>query len=102
VVLHVTYIGEVSRIDERQRITITPAAYRRLADYIRASFRHDAAGRPIRRPEPGYGAHDAFYDAVGVYSPLRTCNEWLAAGLRQAGIRTGWWAPFAFGITTHL
>jgi uncharacterized protein (TIGR02117 family) len=102
VVLHVTYIGEVSRIGERQRVTIAPEAYRRLAGYIRASFRRDAAGRPIRRPEPGYGAHDAFYDAVGIYSPLQTCNEWLAAGLRQAGIRTGWWAPFAFGITTHF
>ena len=56
----------------------------------------------IRRPEPGYGPHDAFYAAVGTYSPFQTCNEWLAAGLRQAGIRTGWWAPFAFGVTAHL
>jgi uncharacterized protein (TIGR02117 family) len=102
VLLHVTDVGDVDRIADRQRVTITPEAYRRLADYIRASFRRDATGRPIRRPEPGYGAHDAFYQAVGTYSPFQTCNEWLAAGLRQAGIRTGWWAPFGFGITTHL
>jgi uncharacterized protein (TIGR02117 family) len=102
VLMHVTCVGEVSRIAERQRITISPDAYRRLAGYIGASFRRDEAGRPIRRPEPGYGPHDAFYAAVGTYSPFQTCNEWLAAGLRQAGIRTGWWAPFAFGVTAHL
>jgi uncharacterized protein (TIGR02117 family) len=102
VVLHVTYVGDVAKLGERQRIMIAPDAYRRLAEYIRASFRIDAAGRPSGRPEPGYGPHDAFYAAVGTYSPFQTCNEWLAAGLRRAGIRTGWWAPFAFGITAHL
>jgi len=102
VLIHVTAIADPGRIAGRRRVTVAPAVYRRLADYVRAAFRLDAAGRPIRRPEPGYGAHDAFYEAVGTYSPFRTCNEWLAAGLRQAGIRTGWWAPFAFGVTAHL
>ena len=101
-VLHVAYVDDPSRLLDLRRVTITPDAYRRLADYVRATFRTDGGGRPLKRPEPGYGGRDAFYDALGVYSPLQTCNEWLAAGLRRAGIRTGWWAPLAFGITAHL
>jgi hypothetical protein len=31
-----------------------------------------------------------------------TCNEFLAQGLRQAGIRAGLWSPFTNGIVTHL
>ena len=100
--LHVSYVDDPRRIAGLRRVTISPDAYRRLAAYIEATFRRDAEGRPIKRPEPGYGARDAFYDAIGTYSPFVTCNEWLAAGLRQAGVPTGWWAPFAFGITAHL
>ena len=100
--LHVTYVDDPRRIVDRRRITITPAAYRRLAASVAATFRRDAAGNTERLPVRGYGARDAFYRAVGTYSPFETCNEWLGAGLRQAGIRTGWWTPFAFGITAHL
>jgi uncharacterized protein (TIGR02117 family) len=100
--LHVTYVDDVSRLAGRRGVALAPDAYRQLAAYIAATFRRDQAGRPLRRPERGYGARDAFYEAVGTYSPIETCNEWLAAGLRQAGIRTGWWAPFTFGITAHL
>ncbi len=101
-VLHVSYVDDPTRIAGLQRITVPVETYRRLAAYIEATFRRDADGHPVRRAEPGYGTRDAFYDAVGTYSPFETCNEWLAAGLRQAGVPTGWWAPFAFGITAHL
>ena len=101
--LHVTYVDNPSRIGDAYHITITPEVYRRLASYIAATFRRDGAGdRAERLPVRGYGARDAFYRAAGTYSPFETCNEWLGAGLRQAGIRTGWWTPFAFGITAHL
>lgn len=98
--LHVDYLDDVR--PGAPSVRVAPASYRMLAAYIRASFRLDDAGRPIRLAAPGYGARDAFYAAVGTYSPFETCNEWLAAGLRRAGIRTGLWAPFGFGITTHL
>jgi uncharacterized protein (TIGR02117 family) len=99
--LHVDYLGGLAGLDAH-RVSLAPATYRALAAYVRAAFRLDDTGRPVRLPAPGYGARDAFYAAVGTYSPVETCNEWLAAGLRQAGIRTGLWAPFAFGITAHF
>ena len=39
-------------------------------------------------------AWDAFYDATGRYSAVRTCNEWVGEGLRRAGVRVGRWTPF--------
>ncbi|MBV8168333.1 MAG: TIGR02117 family protein [Alphaproteobacteria bacterium] len=100
--LHVMYVDDVRGFPARKRLIVSPETYRALADYIQASFKRGPTGRPIARPEPGYGPRDAFFDATGTYSPLRTCNEWLAEGLRQAGLPTGWWSPFAFGVTAHL
>lgn len=101
-VLHVRYAEDPSGLVERWHVRITTAQYRRLATYIRDSFRTDDKGRPILVAGHSFGRRDAFYEAVGSYSFLTTCNEWLAAGLRKAGIPTGWWAPFANGITAHL
>lgn len=101
-VLHVRYAADPSGLAERWRVRVTTAQYRRLAAYLRESFRTDDKGRPILVAGHAYGRRDAFYEAVGRYSFLTTCNEWLAAGLRKAGIPTGWWAPFALGITAHL
>lgn len=101
-VLHVIYVDDPTQLADRRRLVVSPERYRQLAAYIQASFRRDDAGRTIARPERGYHSRDAFFEAVGVYSPLMTCNEWLAAGLRRAGLPTGWWAPFAFGVTAHL
>ncbi len=100
--LHVMYVDDVTAYTRRQRLIVAPETYRALADYIQATFRRDKSGRTIALPASGYGPRDAFYEAIGIYSPLMTCNEWLAAGFRQAGLPTGWWAPFAFGITAHL
>jgi uncharacterized protein (TIGR02117 family) len=67
---------------------VTPAQYRRLAAYIRASFRD--GGARYR----GYAGYDAFYDANGRYDAVRTCNAWTGDALRFAGVRVGWWTPF--------
>ncbi|HEV2748302.1 MAG TPA: TIGR02117 family protein [Allosphingosinicella sp.] len=82
------------RPDEYQRpVTITREQYRRLAAFIRASFRTDAEGRSLPLLGRGYGPSDIFYEAAGRYDVFRTCNEWTGEGLRSAGIRTGIWTP---------
>ena len=70
------------------KIVVTPAQYRRLAAYIRASFRD--GGARYR----GYAGYDAFYDANGRYDAVRTCNSWTGDALRFAGVRVGAWTPF--------
>ena len=47
---------------------------------------------------PGYGPQDVFYDAPGRYTATNTCNQWTSDMLAAAGIRTGWWTPFAGGV----
>ena len=51
-----------------------------------------------RRRYPGYGAQDVFYSARGRYSAGNTCNQWTSDTLAAAGVRTGWWTPFAGGV----
>ncbi|HVJ56137.1 MAG TPA: TIGR02117 family protein [Aliidongia sp.] len=74
----------------------------RLEAYLRNAFVEGADGRPTRLDHAGYGEDDAFYRAQGHWTPIVTCNEFLAQGLRQAGIRAGVWSPFTNGIVTHL
>ena len=51
-----------------------------------------------RRAYEGYREYDVFYEASGRYTPLYTSNQWTSDALAAAGIRTGWWTPFAGGV----
>jgi uncharacterized protein (TIGR02117 family) len=90
--VHVDRIPEPSVRPGTRSVLLRPEEYRRLAAFIRASFRVGADGRAPSRF--GYGAYDAFYDARGRYSALATCNAWTGAALRAAGVRVGVWTPF--------
>jgi uncharacterized protein (TIGR02117 family) len=70
------------------------------ADYARlvARIEREIPPRSARQRYAGYDAYDVFYDGVGRYTPIHTCNEWTSAMLADAGIRTGWWTPFAGGV----
>ena len=72
--------------------------YRALAAFVRDSFRRDGEGRVIPLPGSGYGTTDLFYEAVGHYSPIETCNEWTGKALRAAGVTVGVWTPFEGGV----
>ena len=80
--------------DTYRPIRLTPAQYRRLASYVAASFRRNAAGRTVPLIGRGYGPTDVFYEARGRYNLFFTCNEWAGEGLRQAGVGVGIWTPF--------
>ncbi|HEX8448713.1 MAG TPA: DUF2459 domain-containing protein [Allosphingosinicella sp.] len=43
-----------------------------------------------------------FYEAVGPYSAVYTCNSWTGAALRHAGVRTGLWTPLSQSIMWRL
>ncbi|CDX27935.1 conserved exported hypothetical protein [Mesorhizobium plurifarium] len=63
-----------------------------LLDYIAASFQQGSNG-PVAIEDAGYSTYDRFYEANGHFNALIGCNTWTAAGLRVAGLRTGWWNP---------
>jgi uncharacterized protein (TIGR02117 family) len=98
--IHVTWLtGQVVLGGDVHPLPVTAGQATALAAYVRAGF---AAAEPERIPGLAYGDDDMFFKAKGHWTPFTTCNEWLAQGLRRAGIRTGLWAPFAPGITGHL
>jgi uncharacterized protein (TIGR02117 family) len=97
--IHVYWSDGPIEGEDTHPLPMTALQAQALTAYIRAGF--DGA-RPERIPGLAYGGNDMFFKAKGHWTPFTTCNEWLAQGLRGAGIRTGIWAPFAPGITYHL
>ncbi|MDQ3074736.1 MAG: TIGR02117 family protein [Pseudomonadota bacterium] len=95
-VIHAEYTADPAYA--ARAIRVTPEQYRRLWTAIRAEFRLDSRGRPVRIDHPGYGPRDAFYEGVGRASALSTCNNWVAGRLRLAGVKASLWPPFAQGL----
>lgn len=84
--------------DSVRRIDADILQYHALVAYVRRGFATGPDGRPKPITGAAYGALDAFYEATGRYSPLRTCNDWIGAGLRAAALPAGLWTPFPFGL----
>ena len=96
-VIHAEYVA--SPYYAARAIRLRPEEYRRLWAAIRADFALDRNGRPQRIDHPGYGPTDAFYQATGEASAVRTCNAVAARWLRLAGVKTSLWPPFIPGLT---
>jgi uncharacterized protein (TIGR02117 family) len=86
--VHVDHLPRPREGERVRRLVLRPDEYRRLAAFIRASL------VPGGARYPGYAGYDAFYQARGRYSALRTCNSWTGRALRHAGVRVGRWTPF--------
>jgi uncharacterized protein (TIGR02117 family) len=76
------------------KLTVDRAGRQALIDHIRATL-SDAT--PVAQDRL-----EAYYLAKGRYSPLRTCNQWVAEGLAAAGLPHARFAPFSFSITWPL
>lgn len=100
--MHVTYLNHPGVSERRKRIVLSSAQYQHLVGYVLDSFERDTSNRVILIPDKGYGSNDAFYTANGSYSLWNTCNTWTGRGLRQIGIKTGVWTPFAGSVLLHL
>ena len=107
-VLHVVGLGGEGLIHAAHYVRPAPAAdirpmrisaaqYMQIVRRIEATLPTGALGEP-RRHYRGYGDHDAFYDARGRYTAANTCNQWTSDTLAAAGVRTGFWTPFAGGV----
>jgi uncharacterized protein (TIGR02117 family) len=91
--LHIAHYVRPAPSADARLITLTQGQYRRLVAQIERSL---PTGPRIRYP--GYGSQDVFYEAPGRYTAANTCNQWTSDTLAHAGVRTGWWTPFAGGV----
>jgi uncharacterized protein (TIGR02117 family) len=91
--LHVAWYARPAPADDIRPLRISRAEYRRLVAAIdRALPQGEWIGHA------GYDDYDAFYEAPGKYTVRNTCNQWTSDTLAAAGVRTGWWTPFAGGV----
>jgi len=92
--LHVAHYVRPAPDEMIRPLRISQADYARLVRQIEARM----PARTGRKSYPGYGDYDVFYDAPGRYTAVNTCNQWTGDVLAGAGIRTGWWTPFAGSV----
>lgn len=92
--LHVAHYVRPAPGKNIRPLRISEVEYARLITRIEASVPSSAT----RKRHRGYGNSDVFYDAPGRYTARNTCNQWTSDTLAAAGIRTGWWTPFAGGV----
>ena len=95
-VLHVYHVTGPVLQNNRKRIRVSGSQYRLIVSQIRAAFQLDADGRSTAHP--AYGPDNLFYDSMGHYSALNTCNTWTGRVLRNAGVRVGIWTPMPGGV----
>lgn len=92
--LHVAHYVRPAPSDTARPLRVTRREYAAIVKQIEAAF-YRAEGRSVY---PGYTDQDVFYDAAGRYDITKTCNQWTSDTLAAAGVKTGWWTPFAGGV----
>jgi len=102
-VLHTWYEPMPREDADCVRIGLDQAAYARLVAFIRAGGACGENGR-FRPVETSvrYGRRDAFYEGVGRYGPLNTCNTWANRALKTCGVRCCAWCAFPGPILRQL
>ena len=93
--LHIYHLINPQPSSIRKEFRVTEVQYRTIVSEVRASFKLNN-GRSTAYT--AYGPNNLFYDSVGHYSALNTCNEWTANVLRKAGVRVGVWTPMPGGV----
>jgi len=93
--VHVDYTHNPQADEFTKPIRVTHEQYARLAKHMAASFQRGPDGKTMPVLGRGYTSSDMFYEGVGPYSALYTCNAWTGEALRAAGVRMGLWTPLS-------
>jgi uncharacterized protein (TIGR02117 family) len=99
--MHVEYIRRPLTPNKHQRpIRITPEQYQKLVTYIYSSFQ-SRDGNFLLIPGKGYSATDNFYEAREKFYFPKNCNNWVNGGLKAAGLKAAFFAPFPYAVMRH-
>lgn len=100
--LHVTWWWRPPEGERCRRFRVTDEQLARLHADVLATCDRAADGRPKLIAAPGYTACDRFYESLGHYSAITTCNEWTGARLRSLGVKCGCWTPYPNDVLRYL
>ncbi len=99
--MHVCNYKLLTENDHCKKIVVSEENYKKLTAYVLSGFLKNKEGDPICINGSHYNEHDAFYEAAGNYSILKTCNTWVNEGLKVSGLKACLWTPFDKGIFIH-
>jgi uncharacterized protein (TIGR02117 family) len=101
-VMHVETVGDIA-LDgpDVTVVNLDRDGLERLLAFVISSFTTGKSG-PIPLQGVAYGDYDAFFEGEGYFNALAGCNSWTAAGLRQAGVTTGWWTALPWMLRLSL
>ena len=97
--MHTTFYESMQEGESCKRILMSKGQFQRLIQFINQSFQRDGNGKVIHiKTDANYGNTDAFYEAIGTYSFVNTCNSWANLALKKGGQKACLWTPFQQGI----
>lgn len=97
--IHATFYDTLIENQRCKKIMLSNYQYARLVTYISNSFKNSEYGHVINiKTKANYNNKDAFYEAIGSYSMLNTCNTWANTALKKCGQKACLWTPFDTGI----
>lgn len=99
-VMHVTYYPNAYR--NWKRVELCPAQLTSLTQFIHSTFQQTDNQQFILVDAAGYTHRDSFYEAVGSYNCIYTCNVWVNQALKRAHVPTAIWSPLDWGVIRHL
>jgi len=82
-------------------IDLRPEEYRSLMAFLDQAFQRTPQGQ-VQRIQAANHPDSSFYEATGRYSLFYTCNDWTAAALRTARLRTSLWTGLAPAVLRNL
>ena len=99
-VMHVTYYANAYQ--GWKSTELCPAQLTSLLGFIHDSFQQTAEQQFEIVPAAGYTHRDSFYEAVGSYNCIYTCNVWVNQALKRAHVPTSIWSPLDGAVLRHL
>jgi len=101
--MHITPYEQAPELSENTvGVNISKEQYQILCIYIENSFQYNEEKQlTLLRHDPRYYRGN-FYDAVGTYSILTSCNSWVNKAMKVSGIRTCLWTPFDWPLLKAL
>ena len=94
--IHVTRYNKIQ--EDWIPINVSENQLKKLNNYIIQSFKYDVNGDVKLLKNKGYGYNDDFYEAIGSYSCLKTCNTWVNSALKESDLKSCLWTPYDFTI----
>jgi uncharacterized protein (TIGR02117 family) len=86
---------------ELKQVNLSKAEYLQLTKFINNSFQRSADNQTSYIKQ-GLYPNSGFYEAIGSYSFLRTCNTWTAEALRVADVNTPLWGALAPAVMRQI